>query len=231
MAKAKASVPHDRSADIERTAKELELARIKYLKDKIGAKCPYLSPYLVEVLIRANATDMSSHEFRLLFTWATFANKDGTNAFPEHQTVANITGLSVSTLERATAELKALGWQSTERVMRRGKSIAFRTIKIPESTSLEPSPVTVLKSEKRRNYQKRKNTFKDFRTLTGEGRVPSPVRVEDISVTKEDNHEVGSTYVIGGGTAAEVRRNIDAVAQPKIAGYKKTRNGRNGATL
>lgn len=140
----------DRSEDVERTAKEL--ARAKYVKDKIGPNCPYLW----EVLIRANATDMSSHAIRLLLTWATYANEDGTNAFPEYQTIADITGLSVSTLDRAARELKKLGWHDTKRITKRGRSIAFRTIKIPESAMqaitaeiLEPSLVKVLKSRKK----------------------------------------------------------------------------------
>jgi hypothetical protein len=139
----------DRSEDIERTAREF--ARIKYLNDKL--KCQHLSPQLLEVLKRANATDMSSNAFRQLFTWATFANKDGTNVFPEQRTVSDITGLSVRTLERATAELKALGWQTTERMTRRGKSIAYRTIKKPEqdtsAETLEPPRAAVLKDAKK----------------------------------------------------------------------------------
>ncbi len=220
----------DRRGDIERTAQEL--ARIKYVKDNILAKRPYLSPYVLEVLIRANASDLSSNAFRELFTWATFANKDGTNAFPEQQTIADITGLSVSTLERATAELKDLGWQETERITRRGKSIAYRTLKIPsQATSseiLETSPVTALK---RKNKVRNLDSSKVLNrhpcgegTVTGEGLPIS-------SDQRRDNHSTGTTLVLVGGEASEVGRQTDAVAQPKVAGYRDARTGGKGATL
>jgi hypothetical protein len=87
------------------------------------------APHFVQVLVWAKASDMSSNAFRQLFTFLTYADPDGTNAFPSHETVAAITGCSVSTSKRATNELTKLGWISTQR-KRRGPAV--RTVKIPE---------------------------------------------------------------------------------------------------
>jgi hypothetical protein len=119
----------NRDGHILRTAEALApMVRAKYVKDKIGPN----APFFIEALIRANASDLSSNAFRQLFTFLTYADPDGTNAFPSHDTVAAITGYSASTSDRATKELKAAHWIETEQT-RRGAAI--RTVTIPQTSA------------------------------------------------------------------------------------------------
>ena len=124
----------DRSADIERAVAELAAqvhgVRAKYVADKIGKG----AEYFVQVLVRANATDLSNGAFRELFTILTYADRDGTNAFPSHQTIAHITGCSVSTSERLVNELAAAKWLQTEHVYSKGHDKAIREVTIPQSS-------------------------------------------------------------------------------------------------
>jgi hypothetical protein len=192
------ATPENRGADIARTADALaRIARQKYLKDKIGPN----APFFIRALVTANATNMSSNAFRQLFTLLTYANDDGSNAFPEHQTVADVTGYSIATSERATKELTALGWLDTQRT-RRGP--AFRTVMIP--LPQEPSPVMVQKS---RTFDSSKFLNPHpcgSRTLTREG-LPT-------TVTYGRALEGGS-YLSIGGAAAELHGKLGAVSIPR----------------
>jgi hypothetical protein len=187
------------------------MVREKYIKDKIGPT----ADFFVRVLVRANASDISANAFRQLFTFLTFADPDGKNAFPCHETVAAITGCSVATSKRATNELKTAKWISTERT-RRGPAI--RTVKIPqedtvaiEVASLEVPPVTLLNgSSKSLKYHPR-----DSRSITGD-------TLPTTTYLPAANHE--GSYLKGGGEKKE--KQLDAVTQPEAASYGLTRKGR-----
>jgi hypothetical protein len=183
----------NRGADIARTADALaRISRQKYLKDKIGTN----ASFVIRALVTANATNMSSNAFRELFTLLTFANDDGTDAFPAHQTIAAITGYSVSTSERAVKELTSLGWLDT----RRTRDTAIRDVVIP--THQEPSPVRVLN-----NSSKFKNRHPcGSRTVTREG-LPTTVTYE------REGRKRGDLSI--GRAADELHGKLDAISIPK----------------
>jgi hypothetical protein len=101
--------------------------RAKFIKNKIGKNACFIT----QVLVRAMASDLSGNAFRVLSVLAAYADPDGTNAFPSHQTIAHICGFGVRTSERAIEELGKLGWIDTERRGRGSNSIAIRSLQIP----------------------------------------------------------------------------------------------------
>jgi hypothetical protein len=168
-ARAAKAAREERAADVKRTAAAL-FQRTKYLRANILEKT---SPFVRAVHI-ANASDISDGAFRQFVTFAAFADgKDLSGAYPSHETVALITGRSVTASERATTELSRGGWIETEHTRKGRRGPAVRNITIPQhildsitDEVHDPSYLTGLKSGQVLDPSK-----KGLRPVTGDGRT------------------------------------------------------------
>jgi hypothetical protein len=132
---------NSRAYDVERTATEL---RGKYIRDFVHEG----TPFKWCVLTYANASDMSSDAFRNLFSILSYADENGENAYASNETMARLTGRSLSTIKRSNSELQKDGWRITTK--RRQNDSAIVKVALPQKAIdailfeiLEPSPVTV----------------------------------------------------------------------------------------
>jgi hypothetical protein len=97
-----------RHDDIVRTAQEI---RAKFLRDYINPK----TSYKWEVVCRAYVSGMTDRHLAQLIGFLIYANPDGTESKPSHQTIASLRGCSVRGSETTTAQLEDHGWLSSRR--------------------------------------------------------------------------------------------------------------------
>lgn len=155
---------------------------------------------LNDIVSSGAMAEMGASAFMVLVAVRSFVPISGTSSFPSQQTIAEHTGLSVTTVKRSLKRLEELGWLEKRSVGKRNVYATYDFVRA-SSTDLETRP----------DYELRfpygalasKNVDPDIRQFAKSGTLPpsSPVSARPINVVLQvviGDH--GTNLNIGSGS-------------------------------
>jgi hypothetical protein len=133
---------NSRYADIDRTARELDDARLRFIRAQGRTNIPYDAlSFRWRVLCYAVAAEVEPSAIVELIVQLGYADRDGKNSSASHETRAKVRGCSIRTCKYDTSKLEVRGFLPPNAVKHRKQNSAVRAITIPQ-VILDAFPIT-----------------------------------------------------------------------------------------